>query len=298
MLPAAGANLYLCRALLAGASSDEEITRVKGVFTAAYRIECSARSPFVEFVFMYPEAHVEWSNAAFGIKKGNFQLQATKAIDTGCKPTGYDRHSHALFYSFHVLSMSSADPAMIRTAMTATIPAPIVSIESVEPESASEFGINKWAVTFANTICPEGLKRKRTLEVTTNDSVLEMGVHHPRTGYRIPCRACLSTRHNFNDCKSSNPAPSAASFTENVTVAPTFPPELLVAPNVDDQRLILFMYNSHQRCITANRPKRRLLFVLRLEDQPRQSPKQLFKLLASATPKFNEHAQLLENNGK
>uniref|UniRef100_A0AAV1UGI2 Uncharacterized protein n=1 Tax=Peronospora matthiolae TaxID=2874970 RepID=A0AAV1UGI2_9STRA len=58
-LPAAGAELYLCRALLAGASLDEETTRVEGVFTAAYRVEGSARSPVVEFVFIHLEAQVE-----------------------------------------------------------------------------------------------------------------------------------------------------------------------------------------------------------------------------------------------
>uniref|UniRef100_M4B4W2 Uncharacterized protein n=1 Tax=Hyaloperonospora arabidopsidis (strain Emoy2) TaxID=559515 RepID=M4B4W2_HYAAE len=75
--------------------------------------------------------------------------------------------------------MSSADPALIRNAMESATPAPIVSIESVEPEGAAEFGNYKWAVTFASTECPEGLKRTRMLSVTTNDFVLEMGVYHP-----------------------------------------------------------------------------------------------------------------------
>ena len=54
-LPAAKAKLYICRALLAASYSDQDTSRIKGFFTAAYRVECSARSPGVEFVFIYPE---------------------------------------------------------------------------------------------------------------------------------------------------------------------------------------------------------------------------------------------------
>uniref|UniRef100_M4BBT2 Uncharacterized protein n=1 Tax=Hyaloperonospora arabidopsidis (strain Emoy2) TaxID=559515 RepID=M4BBT2_HYAAE len=156
-LPAAGAKIYLCSALLSASSSDEDTTRVKGVFTAAYRIELSARSPVFEIVFIHPESQAEWSNAVFRIGKGSFQLQATEASYTGCQPASYDRHSHELLYSFHVLGMSSADPALIQNEMTAATPALIVSIESVDPEGAAEFGIYKWTVNLASTQCPEGL---------------------------------------------------------------------------------------------------------------------------------------------
>ena len=144
----------------------------------------------------------------------------------------YER-SHALLYSIHVLGMSTAKPAFFRKAIMSATPAPIVSLESVIPDGVAGFVAHKWAITFRSTECPEELQRSHMLRVTASDILTEMGVHHPRSSYRIPCRACLSIKHYRKDCKSSNPVQSAASFTTDVTVTQDGSPDLLAAPLID-----------------------------------------------------------------
>ena len=46
-------------------------------------------------------------------------------------------------YSINVLGMSTAEAALIRSALTAATPTLIVSIESIEPEGEAEFGLHK-----------------------------------------------------------------------------------------------------------------------------------------------------------
>ena len=64
-----------------------------------------------------------------------------------------------------------------------------------------------------------------------------MGMHHPRSSYRISCRACLSIKHYRKDCKFSNPVQSAASFTTDATVTQVGAPVLLAAPLFDAKQL-------------------------------------------------------------
>ena len=165
----AGAKLHLCRSLLPASTLDGDTARIRTHFSTSQRVDCSSRSEVVEFVFIHPEARLEWADAAFRIGRGSLLSQATEAIHTGVQPARYDERSHALLYSIHVLGMSTAEPAFIRSAIMAATSAPIVPLESVEPDGAAGFGVHKWAITSASTECPEELQRTRMFRVTAAD---------------------------------------------------------------------------------------------------------------------------------
>ena len=83
------------------------------------------------------------SGCRFSHRERSLLLQSTEAIHTGVQTDGSDERSHALLYSIHVLGVSTAEPAFIRSAIMAATSAPIVSLESVEPDSAAGFGVHK-----------------------------------------------------------------------------------------------------------------------------------------------------------
>uniref|UniRef100_M4C1J4 Uncharacterized protein n=1 Tax=Hyaloperonospora arabidopsidis (strain Emoy2) TaxID=559515 RepID=M4C1J4_HYAAE len=84
------------------------------------------------------------SGTANQLRAPRYPQRATEAIHTGVQPAGYDERSHALLYSIHVLGMSTAEPTFIRSAIMAAMSAPIVSLESVEPDGAAGFGCTNW----------------------------------------------------------------------------------------------------------------------------------------------------------
>ena len=73
-LPVAGAKLHLCRSLLPASTLDGDTARIKTLFSSSQRVDCSSRSEVVEFVFIHPEARLEWVDAAFRIGRGSLLL--------------------------------------------------------------------------------------------------------------------------------------------------------------------------------------------------------------------------------
>ena len=124
-----------------------------------------------------------------------------------------------------------------------------------------------------------------------------MVIHHSRNWYCILCRVCLITLHYRKDYRYSNLAASAASFSIYVALAPTDPPDLLVAPLVDAQLLEFLRERLHRRCITDYEPIRCLLLVRGRKNDPRWSSRLLFRHLTFGIRKCSEHLYLMNYKG-
>lgn len=236
-LPAVSSKLQLCRSLFDAAKTPSETGLATNPIRSAHRIECSSRSPIVEFIFVRARERDVWTNTALKIGRNKLVLRESEALTRGEEPTGYSASAHALLYSVHVLGQSASEPARIRAILTAATPASIVSIKSLEPAPGDLFGPHRWVVTFNSTDCPTELLRVRMLQVKTGTAETEIGLHHPRKSHRLPCRACLSVKHFRKDCKATAPATQAAHSTLRLNVEATPKPQLLSVAQVSAKSL-------------------------------------------------------------